>query len=281
MARGHEFVHPLGGKLDHEVTADEHREDLPVIAQPAAPETAAAVRQRHAVGVAELADKIFEPHFRRRVWRHDDRVSLGRALGPRATYCRVVAVARAAGAALAEEDVMNSADLIVDALGRIRETVSDTIYGLTPAQLAYRVEVDANPIAWLVWHLTRIQDDHVAAAFGVPQVWQAGGWAARLGLHASSMETGYGHNKLQVASIADSVSLSGLLADYHEATYEQSVKLVSGITDADLDRVVDASWRPPVTLGVRLVSVINDSMQHAGQAAYVRGIVLRARTAGD
>ena len=176
---------------------------------------------------------------------------------------------------------MTSADLVVDAFGRIRETVSDTIYGLTPTQLGYRVEVDANPIAWLVWHLTRIQDDHVAAAFGVPQVWQTGGWAARFGLHAESMEIGYGHNKLQVAAVADAVSSSGVLADYHEATYEQNVKLVSGITDADLDRVVDTSWRPPVTLGVRLVSVINDAMQHAGQAAYVRGIVLRERTAGD
>jgi len=77
------------------------------------------------------------------------------------------------------------------------------------------------------------------------------------------------------------VSLSGLLADYHEATYEQTIKLVSGITEADLDRVVDTSWRPPVTLGVRLVSVINDSMQHAGQAAYVRGIMLRAPAADD
>ena len=176
---------------------------------------------------------------------------------------------------------MTSADLIVDAFGRIRETVSDTIYGLTPTQLAYRVEDDANPIAWLVWHLTRIQDDHVAGAFGVPQVWQTGGWAARFGLHAGSMETGYGHNKLEVAAVADAVSSSGVLADYHEATYEQNVKLVSGITDADLDRVVDTSWRPPVTLGVRLVSVINDAMQHAGQAAYVRGIVLRARTEVD
>lgn len=171
---------------------------------------------------------------------------------------------------------MTSAGLIVDAFGRIRETVSDTLYGLSPAQLAYRIDVDANPIAWLIWHLTRVQDDHVAAAFGVPQVWSAHDWAARFGLPASSLETGYGHNRVQVAAISDAIAASGLLADYHEATYEQSVKLVSGITDADLERVVDTSWRPPVTLGVRLVSVINDDMQHAGQAAYVRGIVLRA-----
>ena len=171
---------------------------------------------------------------------------------------------------------MRSADLITDAFGRIRETVTDTLYGLTAEQLTYRVDADANPIAWLIWHLTRVQDDHVAAAFGVPEVWSEGGWAARLGLPPGSMETGYGHNRLQVAAVSESVAASGLLADYHDAVYQQTVKIVSGITDADLDRVVDTSWRPPVTLGVRLVSVINDDTQHAGQAAFVRGIVLRA-----
>jgi len=171
---------------------------------------------------------------------------------------------------------MRSADLIADAFGRVRETVTDTLYGLTPEQLSYRVDLDANPIAWLVWHLTRIQDDHLAAAFGVPQVWSEGDRAARFGLQPGSMETGYGHNRVQVAALCDAVAATGLLADYHEATYQQTIKLVSGITDADLDRVVDTSWRPPVTLGVRLVSVINDDMQHAGQAAFVRGIVLRA-----
>ena len=170
---------------------------------------------------------------------------------------------------------MTSAGLITDAFGRIRETVTDTLYGLTVEQLTYRADADANPIAWLIWHLTRVQDDHVAAAFGVPQVWSDGGWAARFGLPGSS-DTGYGHNTIQVAAVSEACAASALLADYHEAVYEQTIKLVSGITDADLDRVVDTSWRPPVTLGVRLVSVLNDDAQHAGQAAFVRGIVLRA-----
>jgi hypothetical protein len=170
---------------------------------------------------------------------------------------------------------MTSAGLITDAFGRIRETVTDTLYGLTAEQLTYRADADANPIAWLIWHLTRVQDDHVAAAFGGPQVWSDGGWAARFGLPGSS-DTGYGHNTIQVAAVSEACAASALLADYHEAVYEQTIKLVSGITDADLDRVVDTSWRPPVTLGVRLVSVLNDDAQHAGQAAFVRGIVLRA-----
>ena len=170
---------------------------------------------------------------------------------------------------------MTSAELLLDAFGRIRETVSETLYGLTPAQLAYRISADANPVGWLVWHLTRVQDDHVADAFGVRQVWAADGWAERFGMPTAMMEIGYGHSSHQVATVTAAISSADLLADYHEATYEQTVKLVSGIEDADLERVVDTSWHPPVTLGVRLVSVVNDDMQHAGQAAFLRGILLR------
>jgi hypothetical protein len=170
---------------------------------------------------------------------------------------------------------MTSADLLADAFGRIRETVRDTVDGLTPGQLAFRVEADANPIGWLIWHLTRVQDDHVAAAFGVPQVWVTGKWAARFGLPEDTLEIGYGHSSSQVAAFTGAVSSAETLIDYHEATYERTIRHVSRVTDADLERVVDESWNPPVTLGVRLVSVIDDDTQHVGQAAFVRGCVLR------
>jgi hypothetical protein len=170
-----------------------------------------------------------------------------------------------------------SAELLVDGFGRIRENVADALDGLTPEELAYRIDADANPVSWLVWHLTRIQDDHVAAAFGVTQVWSSGNWAERCGLPAKMMDHGYGHNRDQVAAVAAATSASGLLGEYHEATYAQTVKLVSEVRDADLDRIVDTRWTPAVTLGVRLVSVLDDDMQHVGQAEFVRGILLRRR----
>ncbi len=168
-----------------------------------------------------------------------------------------------------------SAELLVDGFGRIRENVAGVLDGLTPEQLAYRVDPGANPVSWLVWHLTRVQDDHVAAAFGVPQVWSSAGWAARFGLPSGMMDHGYGHSPEKVADVAAATADAGLLAEYHEETYAQTVKLVSEVSDADLDRVVDTRWTPHVTLAVRLVSVLDDDMQHAGQAAYVRGILLR------
>jgi hypothetical protein len=168
-----------------------------------------------------------------------------------------------------------SAELLVDGFGRIRENVTEVVAGLTTEQLAYQAGPGANPVSWLVWHLTRVQDDHVAAAFGVPQVWSAAGWAARFGLPAGMMDHGYGHTDGQVATVAAATADAGLLAEYHEQVHAQTVKLVSEVTDADLDRVVDTRWTPPVTLAVRLVSVLDDDMQHIGQAAYVRGIVRR------
>lgn len=83
---------------------------------------------------------------------------------------------------------------------------------------------------------------------------------------------GYGHTDEQVDAVRVEADL---LAGYHDAVHRQSVEWAAGITDADLDRIVDRAWTPPVTLGVRVVSVISDCLQHVGQAAFVRGILLR------
>jgi hypothetical protein len=168
-----------------------------------------------------------------------------------------------------------TADLLIDGFGRIRENVADVLDGLTPEQLSDRLDADANSISWLIWHLTRVQDDHVAGAFGVTQVWSAQGWAKRFGLPAATMAHGYGHTPEQVAEFAAATASAELLGEYYEAVHAQTIKLVSEVSDADLDRIVDKQWTPHVTLGVRLVSVLDDDMQHVGQAAFVRGILLR------
>ncbi len=167
---------------------------------------------------------------------------------------------------------MSSTDLLVDAFGRIREAVHQAVDGLSREDLAFRVDSDANSIAWLVWHLSRVQDDHVADAAGLEQVWTAGGWADRFGLPFERMAHGYGQSSAEVAKVQADAEL---LTAYHDAVYEQTLRYVKGLTDADLPRIVDRRWDPPVTLAVRLVSVISDDLQHAGQAAFIRGIVER------
>jgi hypothetical protein len=164
-------------------------------------------------------------------------------------------------------------ELLVDAFGRVREVVHRAVDGLTPEALAFRVDPEANSIAWLVWHLTRIQDDHVAGVAGTEQVWTAQGWVERFGLPFGPAATGYGHRPADVAAVR--VDSGELLAGYHDAVWRQTTGYLAALGDADLDRVVDRSWDPPVTLGVRLVSVVADDLQHAGQAAFVRGLLGR------
>ena len=107
---------------------------------------------------------------------------------------------------------------------------------------------------------------------GTEQAWTADGWAERFGLPFPAGSTGYGHGSDEVAAVrAD----ADLLLGYYDAVHTRTLSYLDTLADADLDRVVDDRWDPPVTLGVRLVSVADDDIQHAGQAAFIRGIVGR------
>lgn len=163
--------------------------------------------------------------------------------------------------------------LLIDAFGRVHEELPDVVGGLTREQLLWRPDAAANPIGWLVWHLTRVQDDHLAGVGGHEQVWTAGSWTERFGLPYPQRAIGYGQSSEEVGAF--DVDDPALLTDYHAAVHEQTVRVVERLGDADFDRIVDRRWDPPVTVAVRLVSVVNDITQHLGQAAYVRGLLDR------
>ena len=165
---------------------------------------------------------------------------------------------------------MTSIDLLVDAFERIRDAVHPAVNGLSSEELAYRPGGDSNSIAWLVWHLTRIQDDHVAGVDDGKQVWVTRGWAERFALPLDSTDTGYGHDAETVGLV---IAEAPLLLGYFEEVHEKTRAFVGSLSEQQLDEVVDSRWDPPVTLQVRLVSVIADDLQHVGQAAYVRGIL--------
>lgn len=168
---------------------------------------------------------------------------------------------------------MNAIELLRDLFGRVHEDVHGAVEGLELDALTHRVDGTANSIAWLVWHLTRVQDDHVCEVAGIEQAWTADGWAERFALPFAVGATGYGQDSDDVAAVrAD----ADLLLRYYDAVHQRTLRYLDGVSETDLDRVVDRNWDPPVTLGVRLVSVVDDDIQHAGQAAFVRGIVERS-----
>ena len=168
---------------------------------------------------------------------------------------------------------MTNDRLLIDAFGRVREEVQRVLEGCDADTLAFRPDPAANSIGWLVWHLARVQDDHVADLAGTDQVWTAGGFADRFALPYPTSATGYGQRPEDVGAF--SVRSPELLAAYLDAVHEATTAFLSTVADADLDRVVDRRFDPPVTLAVRLVSVLADDLQHVGQAAYVRGLAGR------
>lgn len=166
---------------------------------------------------------------------------------------------------------MDAREVLLDAFGRIDETFGSVADGLDADAFSARPGDDANPVGWLLWHLTRIQDDHVSGLAGGTQAWER--WRDRFGLDLEPHDTGYGHSSEQVAAVR--VEDPDLLTGYHTDVHELTLTYLRLVDAEELDRVVDTRWDPPVTAGVRLVSVLGDCWQHLGQAAYVRGLLGR------
>ncbi|MGB5759783.1 MAG: DUF664 domain-containing protein [Acidimicrobiales bacterium] len=165
---------------------------------------------------------------------------------------------------------MDVGDLLIELYGRIGPLVQRAVDGLTADQLRQSPAEGANTIGWLVWHLTRVHDHHVAEILDVDQLWVADGWAGRFGLDADPSDIGYGHTAAQVAGVRP--ESPQLLLDYFEAVDNRTRSMLERLSGSDLDRIVDRRWDPPVSLGVRLVSIADDCLQHVGQACYLRGL---------
>jgi hypothetical protein len=166
---------------------------------------------------------------------------------------------------------METTELLVDAVDRVRELVHTSLDGLDTVRLAWQPDEGGNSIGWLLWHLTRVQDAHVAEFVGSDQVWVSDGFASDLGFAPDPSDTGYGQSPTEAAGVR--ISRPDLLLAYHDAVADRSRSRLDGLDASALDRVVDESYDPPVTEGVRWVSIVSDCLQHVGQAAYVRGLL--------
>jgi hypothetical protein len=164
-----------------------------------------------------------------------------------------------------------TADLLLDALGRVRENVHAVLEETPQDRLGTPPADGANTIAWLVWHLTRVLDGSLAEVLSYESVWTSG-WYERMALPLPEEAHGSGMSFDEVLLVQASAEH---LKGYFDDAYDVATEHLRGLRDEDLDRVVDEDWDPPVTLAVRLVSVVDDCVQHAGQAAYASGILTR------
>lgn len=165
----------------------------------------------------------------------------------------------------ATEVLIDLASRPIDAAERLRPKLSPTTLNAHPQN-------HDNSVAWLFWHSAREIDAQTADLAGTDQIWHANGFDKRFDLGPASDTIGYGHTAEEARAITtDDADL--LLAYLREST-DALVAYVQTLNDADLDDVIDESWDPPVTRGVRIASIIDDAAQHIGPAAYVLGMPL-------
>jgi hypothetical protein len=162
--------------------------------------------------------------------------------------------------------------LVNDGYGRVLEALEEALDGLTPDDMNEQPHPDGNSMGWLAWHLTRVQDDHIANLIGEEQLWIKDGWHAKFDRPGDPKDIGFGHSSEDVTAFK-SPSVETLLT-YHRAVLARSKQYLSGLSLSDLDRELEEPWFQPLpTVGVRLVSVMSDCLQHAGQVAYLRGLL--------
>jgi hypothetical protein len=168
---------------------------------------------------------------------------------------------------------MQASDLLKELFGRVTEHVHAITADLDPEAMLASPEPGSNPIGWLVWHLTRVQDMHVSELLETEQVWVEQDWGPRFELVSEPYEMGFGHTPEQVVAVRP--ASTDTLIEYYTAVEARTRPLLESTTLDDFDRIVDRRWDPPVNLAVRLVSIVDDSIQHAGQAAYLKGLLER------
>jgi len=162
-------------------------------------------------------------------------------------------------------------DMLADGYNRIVDVLERVLKGLTEDDLNWQPSPDCNSIGWLAWHLTRQQDAQISSLAGEEQLWTKDGWHAKFNRPSDPRDVGFGHTPEQVAAFK-SPDVETLLA-YNKAVVERSKAYFNTLSKTDLDRELnEPMFQPLPTVGVRLISIMDDSVLHAGQAAYVRGL---------
>jgi hypothetical protein len=157
--------------------------------------------------------------------------------------------------------------ILLDSFTRVKDSLHRTLGDLTPDEL---VREPHPPIGWLAWRLTRIIDSNVARLSDQEQIWIGKGWAARFGMAPEPFDFGRAatHTRDQVRVFHASVEL---LLGYHDATHQTASQYLAALSEADLARELnEPQYRPPPTVAVRLLSLLENAMNNQGQIAYLK-----------
>jgi uncharacterized damage-inducible protein DinB len=146
--------------------------------------------------------------------------------------------------------------------------VKPALQGLSDADLLKRPSDQCNPIGWLLWHQTRVEDAISSNVSGRSQAWIDGKWHEKFGMPAEAGDLGVGHTLEQVAGFKPTVAN---LLGYVDAVREKTLSVLQSLSAADLDRELPAPGGGTRKVGDFLGIIMVDHFHHSGQIAYLRG----------
>jgi hypothetical protein len=159
--------------------------------------------------------------------------------------------------------------LILGIFERMSQEMDRGLTGLTLEDVNQQPSPDTNSIGWLVWHLTRCYDAAMANLLGEEQLWIKDKWHAKFNRSADPQDIGVRQTPEDLAAFK-SPDVPTLLG-YYNAVLELTKQYLPTLSEAELERKLDHPRFP--TVAARLTGTINDSYQHVGQIAYVRGLL--------
>ena len=162
---------------------------------------------------------------------------------------------------------MGGAALILDALTRVQEAIHKNLKDLTPEDL---IREPHPPIGWLTWHLARVHDSAISGLIGEDQIWISQGWHKKFTMPPDPKDFGPANTATPEQIAAFRAPSTQLLLEYHDGVLARTKKYLEGLTDKDLDRVLnEPRFQPLPTVGARLVSAVYNSIRRAGQIEYL------------
>ncbi|WP_312975554.1 DinB family protein [Corynebacterium sp.] len=164
---------------------------------------------------------------------------------------------------------MKATDVLQDLAGRVRDAVGEIPRDLPTEVVNAHPAGHPNSLAWLLWHTGRELDVQLSGLTSGEQVWTSEEYDSSSGVQGAGESMGFGQSPVQAREV--SAAEVGPVIDYVTSVCDAVDTYLSTLGDADLDAVIDDAWDPPVTRGVRLISILHDAVIHLGQAAYVLG----------
>ena len=159
-------------------------------------------------------------------------------------------------------------EFIEDAFNTEREYLIDALGDLTSDELMWRAGPEANPIGWILWHMTRIED--MWFQFFIQrqtEIWERDGWNEKFGL--PTRDNGFQHTLEQVADFP-AYDLSEMMR-YGEAVRSDTLAYLKTVSSEQMDDVPREA-RPEMSVGRIFRQVIGEIYQHQGHIAYLKGL---------